>query len=297
MHWSGKNTKLYALALLFFVLPVYSFCQADALLRSGKLTDSVIKPKASIHSLYAGAGYGSNMIYLGSTISGDKPFYAASLTYGFRNSFFITAATSHLKEFSPFLAFYNLSLNFSHTFNSWFDISADLAGYRSSDSMQDTLFSDFVFGDITTGFDWKIIYTRLSVGGLLSEDSRAFLQISNSRYFETPEFFHGKALVSFNPNINILFGKMVEIEITPGVYKYGSSPPFRHFKKNLYTTIESYTYKYGLLDFEFSFPVTFSYDRFSIEAETSYILPAYTNSDYPVPGGFTFFLNAIIRIL
>jgi hypothetical protein len=297
MHWSGTNTKLIALALLFFVLPVYSFCQTDTLLRSGQPTDSTIKPEASVHSFYAGAGYGSNMIYLGSTISSDKPFYAASLTYGYRNSFFITASASHLKEASPFMAFYSLSSSFTHTFNSWFDISADLAGYKTSDSMKDTLFSDFVYGDITTGFDWKIIYTKLSVGGLLSEDSRAFLQISNSRYFETPEFFHGKALISFDPNINILFGKLVEIEITPGVYRYGSSPPFRHYKKNPYTTIESYTYKYGLLDIEFSFPVTFSYDRFSIEAETSYILPAYTNSDYPVPRGFTFFLNAFIRIL
>jgi hypothetical protein len=297
MHWSGTNTKLNALALLLSVLPLYSFCQADSLPQSGKGIDSGIKPESSIHSLYAGAGYGSNMIYLGSSISSDKPYYAASLTYGYRNSFFITGSISHIKEVSPFMAFYSLSFNFSHTFNSWFDISADLAGYKTSDSMQDSLFSDFLFGDITTGFDWKIIYTKLSVGGLFSEDSRAFLQISNSRYLETPEFLHGKALISFDPNINVLFGKLVEIEITTGRYKFGFPPPFHHFRKNPYTTIESYSYKYGLLDFEFSLPVTFSYDRFSIEAETSYILPAHTNSDYPAPRGFTFFLNAIIRIL
>jgi hypothetical protein len=201
-----------------------------------------------------------------------------------------------LNDEVPYLAFYSLSFNYSHVFNSWFDISADLAGYKTSDSLQETLFSDFVFFNLTTGFDWKLIYTKLSFGGLISEKSRGYLQIRNSRYFETPEFFNGKALISFDPNFNILFGEIIKIETSTGSTKYGASPPFRHFKKNPYITTETYSSKFGLMDFDFSFPVTFSYGNLSIEAEPGYILPAFINPDYPAPKGFSFFLSAYFKI-
>jgi hypothetical protein len=297
MRCFGKYTGLYALALLTSLLPVDAFSQADKLAPSGQKPDSGSVSTYPKHSLYTGVGFGSNMIYLGSTISKDNPFYASGLTYGYRSSFFVTVSASHLNGVTPFVAFYSLSFNYSHVFNSWFDISADLSGYKASASLQETLFSDFVFSNFTAGFDWKLIYTKLSLGGLISEDSRGYLQIRNSRYFETPEFFNGKASISFDPNINILFGKLVKIETTTGITKYGSSPPFRHFKKNPNSTTESYSYKFGLMDFEFSLPVTFTYSKFSIEAEPGYILPAYSNPDYPAPKGWSFFLNAYFRIL
>jgi hypothetical protein len=202
-----------------------------------------------------------------------------------------------VNNLNPYLAFYSLSFDYSHVFNSWFDISADLSGYKSSKSLQETLFSDFAFFNLTTGFDWKLIYTKFSFGGLISDKSRGYFQIRNSRYFQTPEFLKGKALISFDPNINILFGELVRIETTSGSIEFGNSPPFRHFKKIANSTIKSYSYKYGLMNFEFSLPVTFSYSNFSIEAEPVYILPSYTNSNYPAPKGLLFFLNAIFRIL
>ena len=236
------------------------------------------------------------MIYLGSTISQDQPFYSTAITYGYKSSFYASVAASHLKGVSPYVAFYSLSLNYSHVFNSWFDISSAIVGYKTPELLQETLFSDFAFINLTTGFDWKLIYTKLSFGVLISEGSRAYLQVRNSRYFATKEFFNGKGLISFDPNINILFGELVRIETTTGITKVGASPPFLHFKKNPIGTIESYSYKFGLMDFEFSLPVTFSYGKFSIEAEPSYILPAYKNSDYSATKEFSFFLNAYLRI-
>lgn len=282
--------------LLTMTLPYVAFSQVDSLSQSGNHHAPETESLTPIHSLYAGAGSGSNMIYLGSTISQNQPFYSASVTYGFRNKLFASASATHIREVDPYLAFYSLSLNYSHTFNSWFDISSTISGYKTPASLQETLFSDFAFINLTTGFDWKLIYTKLSFGGLISNDNRGYLQIRNSRYFETPEFFKGKSQISFDPNINTLFGELVKIESINGVTKYGASPPFRHFKKNPNTTTDIYSSKFGLIDFEFSLPVTFSYGNFSIEAEPTYILPAYTNSDYPVPKGFSFFLNAYFKI-
>jgi hypothetical protein len=297
MNCSIKNTYLFTFLLLIFILPVRAFSQADSISHSvEKKPDSGSDSLTSIHSLYAGLGSGSNMIYLGSTISHNRPFYSSAITYGYKGSLFASLSASHLSDVSPFLAFYSLSFNYSHTFNSWFDISADITGYKTAEKLQETLFSDFVFLNLTTGFDWKLIYTKLSFGGLISEESGGYLQVRNSRYFETPEFFKGKGLVSFDPNINILFGKIIKIETTTGETRFGSSPPFRHFKKNPNTTIKSYSYRFGLMDLEFSIPVTFSYGNFSIEIEPDYILPAYINKDYPAPKGFSFFLNVYYKI-
>jgi hypothetical protein len=278
------------------VLPLSSFGQADTLSQPVNHSSHDIKPAARNHSLYSGLGFGSNMIYLGSSISHNLPFYSASLIYGYKNSLYSTVSASHLSSVDPFLAFYGLALSYSHVFNSWFDISTDLAGYLTPVSLNEILFSDFAFLNLTTGFDWRLLYTQLSLGGLVSQDNKGYIQVKNSRYLETPEFFNGKARISFDPGVDLLFGEYYKIETVTGHAKYGVSPPFRHLKKNPGNTTESIINKFGLIDFEFSLPITLDCDKFSIEAETAYILPSYTNPDYPSPKGFSFYLSAYFII-
>jgi hypothetical protein len=274
-----------------------AFSQSDTLAKSVKNLSYENDSIYQVHSLYASVGSGSNMIFLGSTISRDQPFYSTAVTYGYKNSFYASASASHIIGVNPLIAYYSLSLNYSHVFNSWFDISSSVAGNMTAESLQESLFSDFAFINLTTGFDWKLIYTKLSFGELISNNHQGYLQIRNSRYFATPQFFNGKGQISFDPNINVLFGDIIKIETTTGITRFGSAIPFHHFRKIPNSTIESYSYKFGLMDYEFSLPVTFSYDNFSIEAEPSYILPSYSNSVYHPPKGFTFFVNAYFRIL
>jgi hypothetical protein len=297
MNYSKTYLSLTFIAIIIFAVPQKAFTQADTLSEASKDKPDKSGLSSQTHSLFCSAGFGSNMIYLGSTISQDKPFYSTGLTYAYKNHFFASLSASHLKGVSPYVAYYTLSFDYTHTFNSWFDISADLSGYKAAASLQERLFSDFAFINFTAGFDWKLIYTKLSIGGLISDNSRGYLQIRNSRYFQITEFSNGNGLISFDPNINTLFGQLVKIETSAGTTKFGYSPPFRHLKKKTTGTIESYSYKYGLMDFEFSLPLTFSYGNFSIEADPEYMLPAYTNPDYPAPKGFSFFLNASFKIL
>jgi hypothetical protein len=296
MNNCGKQNQIIIIMALIFALPSAAFCQADTLSMQTNNTSGKDKPSPDIHALYAGIGAGSNMIYLGTSISNNKPFYAASATYGYRNSLFVSASASHLYETTPYFAFYNLAINYSHTFNKWFDISADIAGYKTAEPLQDSLFSDFAYLNLATGFDWKLLYTRISFSGIISEENGFFLQVSNSRYFETPEFFNGKGLVYFNPDIDILFGNLISIETVSGSNKYGNAPPFSNAKKKPANSNETVKEKFGLIDFMFSIPVTFSYGRFSLEAEASYLLPVYSDPYYPDPKGFTFYLNALVKI-
>jgi hypothetical protein len=300
MNICAKYYHIIIILVYIQLLPIPTFCQSDGksdtLTKPGKNTYRISESSSGLHSLYTGIGAGSNMIYLGTSISNNKPFYSASVTYGNRNSLFVSASASHLAETNPYLAFYNLAINYSHTFNSWFDISTDIAGYKTAESLQDSLFSDFAYINLTTGFDWKLIYTRISFSGLISAEKGFYLQVSNSRYFETPEFCHGKAIVYFDPDIDILFGNLVTIETDSGEVSHGKAPPFSHARNRPGNPTDKYSEKFGLMDFEFSLPVTFSYGKFSLEAEVSYLLPVYSEPYYPEPEGFTFYLNAFFKI-
>ncbi len=165
------------------------------------------------HALYTGAGYGSNMIYLGSTISQDQPYSYGNITYGFHNKLFASVSAVNLSKFDPLAAFYIGGLSFSHVFNSWFDISAGFYRYEVDKRLTDTLFNSFSYGDVTLGIDWKLIYTKISYGSIISNDPQGYLQINNSRYFQTPDFFRKKVNISFDPYVNLLFGTLLTSEI------------------------------------------------------------------------------------
>jgi hypothetical protein len=253
--------------------------------------------KGSSHALYAGGGYGSNMIYLGSTISRNQPYGYGSISYGYRNEFYATLSAVHLSGYSPFMAFYIGSLNYTRTFNNWFDISTGVYRYQVAPSLTDTLFSSFIYCDATFGFDWKILYTKISAGGLFSEGSQAYFQLRNSRYFQTNEFFRKKANLSFDPYVNLLSGTITRVKTTSKT-SVMITHPYGQWKKNnpdgLTTT---YSNKFGIIELDIGLPVALNTDFMTIEAEPSYVLPLYDDSDYPGAKGFIFLLSVYFRIL
>ena len=272
------------------------FCQSEGVTKQNN--DTLANSKSSFkRSLYFGAGFGSNFIYLGSSISQNKPYYSTALIFEPFDGFFLTSSASHISMTYPFVAFYSLGGSYRHTVNSWFDYSADLSYYITPESLQETLFNNFALINLTTGFDWRLIYTKLTISGLHSNSNSGYIQLRNSHYFSTKSFFKGKASLSFDPYINLLFGRLVRIETTTGPAKFGNAPPFVHLrKKQTTTTTTTYSYVFSMMDTEFSVPVTLNFTNFSLEAEPIYILPAYSNIDYPAPKGFLLNITAYIRI-
>ena len=131
---------------------------------------------------------------------------------------------------------------------------------------------------------------------MLSESNGGYIQVRNSRYFQTGMFFKDKAFVSFDPNFSFLFGQLVDVETTTGTSKYGNNPPFGQLRKKPGSSTTEYSYSFGMLDTEFSLPVTLNFANFSLEAEALYILPLYSNPEYTSPSGFTFNITAFIKI-
>ena len=247
------------------------------------------------HALYTGAGYGSNMIYLGSTVSGNKPFGYAALTYGYNNEFFAGVSALKLFDKDPGNAFYSGTLGYSHVFNSWFDVSTSVSGYMFSRTTGDSLFSDFIYGDLTLGFDWKLIYSKISLGALITDETNPYMQLRNSRFFETGKFLNDKATISFDPYFNLIFGNLIESKTTygtnvkkPGFGKHNPNKPL--FLYN------SYSSTFKLQEIDFGVPAALNFEKLTVEAETSYIFPAYDDSEFPGPKGFVFLLSAYFRI-
>jgi len=296
-------TYKYRPALSFIaaiLLSAGAMSQTDSIGPSVRIQDTTAagegEPK---HSLYAGLGGGSNMIYLGSTISQDQPFLSAALTYGFKSELFVTASANHLSDRSPFLAFYNFSANWVHTVNSWFDFSLGLYRYQVVPSMADTLFRSFNYAEAAVGFDWKILYTTVSYGGILAKNGGSYLQIKNSRFFETAAFMNGKATISIDPYVNLLFGTVFTMETTDGpgtITDHPGRPLWKGPPPGQTSSSTSYSKKFGAMEADFGLPLAFSTDVITVEAEAGYVLPVYTDPDYPGIKGFVFLLSAYFRI-
>lgn len=285
--------------LFLLLLPLGVLAQTGSKISLIDTDTSKTKSEVVRHSLYTGTGYGSNMIYLGSTISQNQPYVYGNLTYGFKNQLYASVSAVHLSGLNPFLAFYIGALNYSHVVNSWFDISAGIYRYQVPSSLNDTLFSNFTYSDLTLGFDWKLLYSKLSVGGLFSEENQVYFQFRNSRYFQTPEFFKGKANISFDPYANLLFGTLIEIESSTETSVVASSPG-RKWKLNNTNqgtaTNTSTSRKFGIMEIDFGLPVALNTDFMTIEAEVNYVLPLYSDPVYRSPRSFVFLLSGFFRI-
>jgi hypothetical protein len=294
-----KHIKLFACLLVGGIILVIPFINASAQENSSAVTrqSEVTSPpkNESPHSLYTGIGYSNNMIYMGSNISLDKPVYSGSITYGYKNELFASVSLNHLTVFDPLLAFSTFSLSYNHDFNSRFDISLSVSMYQANSELTDTLFNSFFYGNLAVGFDWNILYTNLSVGGIFSESSNAYFQLKNSRYFETPKFMNDKAYFSFDPYVNLLFGTLTKTVTADGT-SIGVSPPFRPKQSSGQHSSSTTSTFFSLMEVDFGLPVGFTIGRLTIEAEPGYILPTYSDTGIQSPEGFTLFLNIYYKI-
>jgi len=292
----------------FLIIPLNAHTQTDTLKSSiteaGTSTDV-----SSPHSVYASLGYGNNMV-LASSVTTAQPYYYGSLVYGFKNALYVSASSFHLPSYKPFMAYNVYGLSYTHCFNDWLDIALNTSRFQVASELTDSLFSSFFYSDITVGLDWKILYTRLSAGALLAETNSSYFQIRNSRYLQTPEFMNGKAYISFDPYVNLVFGSLTKTVIN-GETVIGISSPLKGSSSSgsssgggngpgsgsgsttTATTINDY---FGLMEADFGIPVALNIGNFTFEAEPGYILPLYSDPSIPSPEGFSLILSCFIKI-
>ncbi len=282
------------LIMIFMFVPAKLLSQASNEVPS--VHSDTLKNDNSRHSLYSSAGYGNNLIYLGSTISQNQPYGYAALTYGYKESLYFTVSTVHLHNLSPFIAFSSGSVNYSHEFNSWFDISSSISGYLVAPSLSDTLFGNFIYGDLTLGFDWKLLYSKISAGGLVMDGINPYLQFRNSRFFQTPGFSKNDLFFTFDPYFNVLFGTLIEAETIEGTVVKISPPYGKGGKYGQSSSTTVYNKSFSIIEIDFGIPIAFNSDHFTVEAEPGYIIPLYDNPENQGMNSFIFTLSVYFRI-
>lgn len=293
-----KSSYCTLICPLLFFTSLNIFAQHDPIksLHEDLATDTTIIMKS--HSVFLGAGYGNNMIYLGSTISRNMPYLFGSLAYSYKHELSASLSAVHLNTINPFAAFYVGAVNYNHVISSWFDVSANINRYQITKSLSDTLFNSFTYTDLTLGIDWRLLYSKISIGGLFYEENRAYIQFRNSRYFQTSDFLKGKANISFDPYFNTIFSSLILIKSsTKTLYTFSTPGKKWKMKNNPSTTYTSVSKKFGLIEFDFGLPVSLNTDLMTIEFEPLYVIPAVNNTDYPKSKGFVFTLTAFFRIL
>lgn len=238
------------------------------------------------HALYGGLGFGSDMTYSGYSLSGTQPYYSADLLYSYNRTWTAAFMAYHLAGTQPTIAFYDFSLGYRKTFNSWWDVSASLAAYFTAKELKDQYFSDFAYLSVSGGFDWRILYTRAVFSTILDDSNTRYFQLKNSRYFSTRDFWKDKAYIDFNPTANLLWGKQYTITDT-------------YTEETEAGPVDYYTYgtSFGLLDAELSLPVSFNYNQFTLEVEPLYNIPVYKDPDFPAREGLLLFINLYFKIL
>jgi hypothetical protein len=254
--------------------------------------------KKSLLSLYGGTGAGTNFVYLGSTISRDLPYAYASAIVGIGEQLYLSVNGVYLSNLKPVPAFWSVSLNYSKTFNSWFDISAGVTRYQVASELSDTLFNSFNYGDLTLGLDWKLLYTKVSAGLLQMDNLMGFLQVRNSRYFHTKEFSAKKLFISFDPYINYLAGPVTEYMTTQGepiIIPHPVKPEKDRVIPGEVSTTSSTSFR--SMEIDFGIPVALNGEKFTFETEAEYIYPLISDRSYQGTKGFLLTFSLIFKIL
>lgn len=296
-----KGNRIHFYGVVFSMLLLAGAFSVQAQTGSRDTSDSTGTDAGNNkHSFYTGTGYGNNLLYLGTTMSQDNGFGYLSASYGFADKLYLSATGYSVFNFSPFAAFYSLGISFSQTFNSWFDISTSLSRYNVAESLRDTLFNNFTYADATLGFDWRILYTKFSAGGLFAGGGQFYMQIRNSRYFETPSFAGDKAFFSFDPYVNCLFGTMLTIHTSDGITETTLSPGYKPWRKRGQVPgpvpVTTYSKFFGAMEIDFGIPVAFSYDFFTLELEPGYVIPLYSDEGSSGTSGFLLSASLFFRI-
>jgi len=256
------------------------------------LTDSTFSQSKN-HSLFMGTGYGSDLLYAGTSLTANQNYFSADFIYTYKGNLWGSMSVYNLPGYSSAIQLIDFSAGFSYVFNKYFDASTSISYYHSNSELKQEYWDDFAFIRLSGGFDWFWIYSKLTLGKILEKESGFYLYFRNSRYFRTPVFGKHNSYFSFDPNVNILFGNYTQLTryripgTRPGVR------PGRPEQIDYYVEAEDI---FTLLQAEFSLPVTFYFHNLSVEIEPLYLIPANKIPFSNQARGFYFFLNLYYRM-
>lgn len=248
--------------------------------------------KQKTHQLFAGTGYGSNLIYYGTSVSGNQPYFSGELLYSWKGGIWAGAGFFHLPGEQPFISFLDLSTGYTHIFNKVFDAGASISQFHGSQTLENTLYSDYTYLSGNLGIDWFVLYTSMSPGWLLAEDNSFYFLVKNSHYIRTGNLGNKLSYLSFNPGFSFMFGSYAWMSQVPRTGA-GFGPGFGNPINPIQTEIRE---DFRLLDMQLSIPVAFYSGHFSLEAEPAYFINFIKDENGDTSRRFFFTLGIYYKI-
>lgn len=294
--------------ILLFAVTLFS----AGLIRASQTepTDSLIGERTPFfspvnHSVFAGLGFGNDLIYNTSSLSDNQPFFSTDFMYAFRGNLWTALTLYNLPGQTPNIPFYDISAGYRHVFNDYLDASASFSSYHSSANLDESYYDSFQYLRLSAGLDWVYIYTRATLGRILEEGSGFYFYLKNSHFISTRNK-GSENYFTFDPNINMLFGN--HTQIIPRIHGGGNIPgsgpqaggggPGRPGGGTTLPEEEQNEYhdKFTLMRIELSVPVSWNFRDFTMEIEPLLAIPALNDETYAASNGFFIFLNAYYRI-
>jgi hypothetical protein len=252
------------------------------------------KPASSAHKLFAGTGYGSDLVYDGSVQSFNQPYFSADLYYVYKSRLWASVVAYNLPGQASFIPMADFSVGYNYVLDDNFDFSVSLSNYRTSAHIKQTIHDNFSYLRLKGGFDWYYLYTTLSLGTLFAETNDWYIYLRNSKFFRTDDLGSKEAYISFDPSLSLVFGTSSWYE-TIVVDSPGKIPGKPGGSGNTTQTEVART-AMDFVKMELSVPVSFNIRKFSLEADAVYLIPRKQAYGIERKEGLYFFMSAYVRV-
>ncbi len=205
--------------------------------------------------------YGSNSAYFGRTQATAFPYLTTDLTYTTKGGLFASAGLYNLLSTPLLLDETDLTAGWAGNLSQTLDASVSYSRFvfpASSELVKSSVNNSL---DAALGQDWGPFYSRLSAAYLFGQSASSadgFLTLENSRSFEIPHVFSPDDYLTIEPTVSAAAGTQSFVE---------ASLTKRHGAKARATR------RFGVVDYEFAVPVSYTLGKLSVAASWRYVLP------------------------
>jgi hypothetical protein len=218
--------------------------------------------------------YSNNSAFFGRTGGTYKyPFWSPSLTYKGKAGWWLSAGTFHLLTNETTFSFNQISLaaGWDFTFSDQVDggISYSRYLFTSSSPLVQSATPHYLSSFI--GYDWSYVYSVLNVSYIAGQSRDLFFSFENSRYFEIET--SKTTTLSFEPKISIVAGTQNFASPLTENRSKGRKP-----KSPGAVTPTS---GFGIIDYEFRLPMTYTVGSLGLELSWRYVVPVNLTKDDP----------------
>lgn len=229
------------------------------------------------HLWIVGATLGNNSSYLGRYQATRLPYYAVDLTYRNESGFWLSTTAYQVLGSGSFIDEVDLMAGWNKNLSDKIDASVYYSRFFFSAESELLKASVANALNASAGLDWGYVYTKLSGSFLFGASTDFFLTIDNSRYWEVEKVLHKKDYVSFEPRFSVIAGTQTFVEShlgrSPSPISSPAVPRGPGGSAGPSSKQETNTTAFNIMTYELSLPLSYTYNKTSLEFAGRYSIP------------------------